>query len=199
MFTVLDKSTGKPLFTINASVSKASVYADMGYSVYVGELSDNHQMIDGSKTTIADKPNAYAVYDYVNKVWVDDIEAAKSAVLQMIDDVTQTTIYDRYPQPKQANMQALATQLQAIKNGSITLLDDSFQPVIDGAGNYQFIPARDWTTAEELQWVSIQKAWAWIKSVRALSSNAFYSVHAAITVDAVLQIKDDFVVSLSAF
>lgn len=84
-------------------------------------------------------------------------EEIRERMRTAIKNYAQNLIWSRYPQWRQANMQARCTELLAAEAGQLR----------DATG--ALIPARPLTPSEQAELVEIVRAWTWIKAVRAAS------------------------------
>lgn len=84
-------------------------------------------------------------------------EEIRERMRAAIKNYAQNLIWGRYPQWRQANMQARCTELLAAEAGQLR--------DITGA----LIPARPLTPSEQEELVAVVRAWTWIKAVRAAS------------------------------
>lgn len=79
----------------------------------------------------------------------------------------QRLIWSRYPQWRQANLQARCVELLAIEAGQMR------------GPSGELVPARALTASEQAELAAILQAWAWIKAVRAVSDQIEKQIEAA--------------------
>lgn len=89
----------------------------------------------------------------------------KNNAIDLINELTGEKIFSVYSQKKQANLQARHSELMAILDGKFAVLNELTSEIT-------MQTPRPLTALEMTELLTIQVAWAWIKSVRALSNVA---------------------------
>jgi len=136
--------------------------------------ADTHYIVEGQLVPMPKRPSRYHQFGWQSKQWTlsaEALEQARGETITAINTQAGSIILETVPLWKQNNLTAQAIELQAI-----------------GRDN--------WTELEQEEWITSQKTWKWIKSIRIASNQATAAILQAETIEVMFEVRDTWSRSL---